>query len=64
MDDMNPKRLDRLLVACCSTCHKSHPLHVSRWDEGQTKQKTKVTHQKIISQRWFLFILSGKFSFK
>ncbi len=36
--------------------HKSRPLHVSRWDMGQTK-KLKRTRQISFSQRWFLAFL-------
>ncbi len=46
-------QLDRPLVAGCSIGHKSRPLHVSRWDMGQTK-KSKYTSNIYFPQRWFL----------
>lgn len=36
------KRLDRPLVAGCIIGHKPRPLHVSRWDMGQTEKSVPV----------------------
>lgn len=50
--------LDRRLVAGCSIRHKLCPLHVSRWDLGQTKN-SKCTSNHAFFQRslWFQVVL-------
>ena len=48
--DWLQKHLDQPLVAGCSIAHKSHLLHVRRWDMDQTEM-SKYTSNKMFSER-------------